>query len=58
MVLLELGKKIQNALNGLGQSTVVNEEVLKECLNKITIALLQSDVSVKYIKPMTDSIKR
>jgi signal recognition particle subunit SRP54 len=49
MVLAELGQKITSALNKLNRVTVIDEEVLNECLKDITTALLQSDVNVKYV---------
>ncbi len=58
MVLLELGRKIQKALETYSKSNTVNENALKKCLNQIGIALLQADVSIKYVKPLQDSIKK
>ena len=58
MVLLDLGKKITNALKKLGNSTIVNDDALKRFLNEISFALLQADVSMKYVKPLKDSIQR
>lgn len=49
MVLAELGQKITSALNKLNRVTVIDEDVLNECLKDITTALLQSDVNVKYV---------
>lgn len=49
MVLAELGQKITSALNKLNKVTVIDEDVLNECLKDITTALLQSDVNVKYV---------
>jgi signal recognition particle subunit SRP54 len=49
MVLAELGSKISNALNKLNKVTVIDEEVLSQCLKEIATALLQSDVNVKYV---------
>ncbi len=56
MVLLELGQKITNALKKYGASTTSNEESIKRFLNEVSMALLQADVSIKYVKPMKDNI--
>jgi len=56
MVLAELGSKITNALKKLNKADVVNEEVLKACLNEIVTALLQADVNVHQVKKLRDNI--
>lgn len=56
MVLAELGTKISNALKNLNKHDVVNEEVLKQCLNEIVTALLQADVNVHQVKKMRDAV--
>jgi signal recognition particle subunit SRP54 len=56
MVLAELGKKLSNALSNLQKASVVDEEVLKKVLNEISMALLQSDVNVKFVKRLKDNI--
>lgn len=56
MVLAELGQKLTGALKKLQNATVVDEEVLKKVLNEITIALLQSDVNLKFVKRLKDNI--
>ena len=40
MVLAELGQKLTGALRKLQNATVVDEKVLKDCLNEISMALL------------------
>jgi len=40
MVLAELGTKISNALSKLNKVTVIDEEVLSQCLKEIATALL------------------
>mmetsp|Transcript_13918 Transcript_13918/g.13911 ORF Transcript_13918/g.13911 Transcript_13918/m.13911 type:complete len:502 (+) Transcript_13918:12-1517(+) len=56
MVLGELGTKISNALRKLQNATIIDEEVLKECLGEVTKALLQSDVNVNYVKRLRDQV--
>jgi signal recognition particle subunit SRP54 len=56
MVLAELGLKLTSALKSLQNATVVDEEVLKKVLNEISMALLQSDVNIKFVKKLKDNI--
>lgn len=56
MVLAELGKKLTGALKNLQNASVVDEEVLRKVLNEISMALLQSDVNVKFVKRLKDNI--
>ena len=56
MVLLELGEKITSALKKLSKATVVNDDAVKVCLNEIGLALLQADVSIRFVKALKDSI--
>ncbi|GAQ81104.1 Signal recognition particle subunit Srp54 [Klebsormidium nitens] len=58
MVLAELGGRITAALQSMTNATVIDEAVLKECLNEIASALLQADVNVKFVKEMRDNIKK
>ena len=55
-MLAELGKKLSGALRNLQSAPIVDEKVLKQVLNEITIALLQSDVNFKYVKKLKDNI--
>eukprot|EP00921_Rhytidocystis_pertsovi_P021299 GHVQ01034026.1.p1 GENE.GHVQ01034026.1~~GHVQ01034026.1.p1 ORF type:complete len:487 (-),score=81.15 GHVQ01034026.1:158-1618(-) len=57
MVLAELGSQISGALKKLQTATVIDEEVLNECLKEIGRALLQSDVQVQYVKDLRNSVK-
>lgn len=56
MVLGDLGRKITTALQKFSRSTVIDENTIKECLGEISNALLASDVSVKYVLKMRESI--
>lgn len=57
MVLAELGKKIQTALQKLSKATVVDEKIVDSCMQEITMALLQADVNVKYVVKLRESVK-
>lgn len=56
MVLTELGEKLTGALKKLNQASVVDEAALKSCLNDISMALLQADVNVLFVKKLKDNI--
>lgn len=56
MVLLELGKKISNALKKMDNSTTINDKVIKGVLNEIGFALLQADVSIIFVKKLKDNV--
>lgn len=56
MVLADLGQKLAGALRNLNNASVVDEKVLKKVLTEISMALLQSDVNIKYVKKLKDSI--
>lgn len=56
MVLAELGQKLTGALRNLQNATTVDEKVLTKVLNDISMALLQSDVNVKFVKRLKDNI--
>ncbi|XP_058777487.1 uncharacterized protein LOC131651801 isoform X1 [Vicia villosa] len=55
--LAELGGSISRALQQMSNATIIDENVLDECLNKITSALVQSDVQYKLIRDMLTNIK-
>lgn len=56
MVLAELGEKLTGALKKLQNTTVVDEQALKTVLNDISMALLQADVNVGFVKKLKDNI--
>ncbi|CAH2036192.1 unnamed protein product [Thlaspi arvense] len=58
MVLAELGGKITRALQQMSNVTIIDEKALTECLNEITRALLQSDVSFPLVREMQSNIKK
>lgn len=57
MVLVELGKKISGALQKLSKSPVIDEAMVDQCMQEISMALLQADVNVKYVAKLRDNIK-
>ncbi|ESQ30621.1 hypothetical protein EUTSA_v10011425mg [Eutrema salsugineum] len=58
MVLGELGGRITRALQQMSNVTIIDEKALNECLNEITRALLQSDVSFALVREMQSNIKK
>ncbi|CAI7890148.1 unnamed protein product [Closterium sp. NIES-54] len=58
MVLAELGGRISRAIQAMNRVTVIDEKALNECLNEITRALLQADVSFKMVMGLQQNIKR
>ncbi|EOA13257.1 hypothetical protein CARUB_v10026286mg [Capsella rubella] len=58
MVLAELGGRISRAIQQMNNVTIIDEKALNDCLNEITRALLQSDVSFPLVKDMQTNIKK
>ncbi|KAG5547454.1 hypothetical protein RHGRI_013224 [Rhododendron griersonianum] len=57
MVLGELGGSLARALQKMSNSTIIDENVLNECLKEITRALLQADVQFKLVRDLQMNIK-
>lgn len=57
MVLEKLSESLKNALNKIASSVFVDEKLLNELIKEIQRALLQSDVNVKLVFSLTQSIK-
>ncbi|PWA57503.1 hypothetical protein CTI12_AA408570 [Artemisia annua] len=57
MVLGELGGSITRALQAMSNATIIDEDVLNECLKQITRALLQHDVHIKLVHNLQTNIK-
>jgi signal recognition particle subunit SRP54 len=57
MVLAELGDRITAALNRLNSTTIVDDEVVTAMLQDISRALLESDVNVKIVMTLRNTIK-
>ena len=49
MVLADLGRKINAALQSLSKAPVINEEVLNAMLKEICAALLEADVNIRLV---------
>ncbi|ESQ30619.1 hypothetical protein EUTSA_v10011882mg [Eutrema salsugineum] len=58
MVLGELCGQITRALQQMSNVTIIDEKALNDCLNEITRALLQSDVSFALVREMQSNIKK
>lgn len=58
MVLLDLGRKIQNALGSISRESNVDDKILDGMLKEISKALLESDVNVKLVMQMRNNIKK
>jgi len=50
--------KLQNVMNKITKSRVIDEELIKEITKDIQRILIQADVSVKLVKELSDDIKR
>lgn len=57
MVLAELGSKLQASLRSLSSSQKVDTAFIDSLIKDICAALLQSDVNIKQVKRLKDSIK-
>ena len=57
MVLADLGRKLTTALKSLGNSAVINEEVLQKCLNEVCRALMEADVNIMLVKQLKEGVK-
>ena len=57
MVLFELGKKIQGALQTLATTSTIDEKALDNILKEICMALLESDVNVKLVQQLRANVK-
>uniref|UniRef100_A0A914LI06 Signal recognition particle 54 kDa protein n=2 Tax=Meloidogyne TaxID=189290 RepID=A0A914LI06_MELIC len=58
MVLADLGRRIRNAIGKLGQATVINEEELNAMLKEVCSALIESDVNVRLVKQLRESVRK
>lgn len=57
MVLADLSSKITTAIRSLGKQAIVDDEQIDACLKEIATALLQSDVNVKLVMGLRNSIR-
>lgn len=57
MVLDKLGDSLKNTLKKVANSLFVNDQILNEIIKDIQRALIQSDVNVKLVLSLTNTIK-
>ena len=57
MVLADLSSKLSTAIRSLGKQAVVDDEQIDACMKEIATALLQSDVNVKLVMNLRNSIR-
>ncbi|KAF2646685.1 signal recognition particle protein [Massarina eburnea CBS 473.64] len=58
MVLQDLGRRINAAVNDLTRSPNLDEKAFEAMVKEISVALLQADVNVKLVTNLRNSIKR
>ncbi|KAK3225625.1 hypothetical protein Dsin_005487 [Dipteronia sinensis] len=58
MVLAQLGGSISLAVEQMSNATIIDDNVMNQCLNEISRALLQSDVNFKLVRDMETNIKK
>merc|ERR1711881_134441 len=57
MVLADLGRKINNALQHLSRETVIDQEAVNLMLKEICRALMESDVNVRLVQQLREGVK-
>ncbi|BGP32641.1 Signal recognition particle [Rhodotorula toruloides] len=57
MVLQDLGKRLNTAINSLTQQSAIDEQALDAMLKSVCAALLESDVNVLLVKRLRDKVK-
>ena len=57
MVLDGLGKSLRGVLDRIGNSTTVDEELIKDVCRELQRALLQADVNVQLVLRLTDNVR-
>jgi signal recognition particle subunit SRP54 len=57
MVLADLSAKLTTAIRSLGKQAVVDDEQIDACLKEVATALLQSDVNVKQVMSLRNSVR-
>lgn len=57
MVLGELGNKITGALRKMTDATILDEQVVTDMLKEICNALVASDVNIKLVFQLRESLK-
>jgi signal recognition particle subunit SRP54 len=57
MVLAELGSRLTKALSQVSKEAVIDEKVIKQMLNEISVGLMESDVNVMLVGQMKKRIE-
>jgi signal recognition particle subunit SRP54 len=57
MVLVDLGRKLNNALSQFNRTSVIDSEALDALLKEVCAALLESDVNVKLVSSLRNKVK-
>ncbi|KAG0246252.1 signal recognition particle 54 kDa protein [Mortierella sp. GBAus27b] len=57
MVLNDLGRKINTAIQGMSKANVVDEKVVDDMLKEIVRALVESDISIRLIQNLRNNVK-
>lgn len=57
MVLSELGKKLNSALNSLSRETVIDQDAVDKMLRDICVALMEADVNIKLVQQLRNGVK-
>lgn len=57
MVLADLGRKLNAALNSLSKETVIDQEAVDQMLKEICRALMESDVNVRLVQQLRAGVK-
>ncbi|KAF8942241.1 Signal recognition particle, partial [Haplosporangium bisporale] len=57
MVLADLGRKINGAIQSMSKANVVDEKVIDDMLKEICKALMESDINIRLIQNLRKNIK-
>lgn len=57
MVLADLGSQLTGAFRKLNAATVVDDDVIEDCLKEICNALMKADVNIREVMGMKSEIK-
>jgi len=57
MVLADLGRKLNSALNSLSKETVIDQDAVDKMLKDICVALMEADVNVKLVQQLRSGVK-
>ncbi|KAF9940133.1 Signal recognition particle [Modicella reniformis] len=57
MVLNDLGRKINGAIQSMSKANVIDEKVVDDMLKEIVRALMESDINIKLIQNLRNNVK-